>query len=84
MTTASGPVGIITGAGSGIGAAVAVEFAGLGARLSLASLPTAGLAATVRAVEQAGGLAEAVEMDVRDARAVQKLVDGTVAAPDEL
>lgn len=78
MTTASGPVGIITGAGSGIGAAVAVEFARLGARLSLASLPTAGLAATVRAVEQAGGLAEAVEMDVRDARAVQQLVDGTV------
>jgi NADP-dependent 3-hydroxy acid dehydrogenase YdfG len=79
VTRTEGPVGIITGAGSGIGAAVAVEFGRLAARLSLASLPTGGLADTVRAVEQAGGLAQAIEMDVRDPRAVQLLVDGTVA-----
>lgn len=72
------PVGIITGAGSGIGAAAALEFARLGARLTLASLPTPGLAATVRAVEQAGGAAVGVEMDVRDPLAVRQLVDGAV------
>jgi NADP-dependent 3-hydroxy acid dehydrogenase YdfG len=72
------PVGVITGAGSGIGAACAVEFARLGAHLTLASLPTPGLAATVTAVEQAGGSAVPVEMDVRDPEAVRQLIDGTV------
>jgi NADP-dependent 3-hydroxy acid dehydrogenase YdfG len=71
-------VGIITGAGSGIGAATAIAFARLGARMSLASLPTPGLAVTVAAVEQAGGSATPFEFDVRDAHAVQGLVDTTV------
>ena len=60
------PVGIITGAGSGIGAACAIEFGRLGAQLALASLPTPGLAETVTRVEQAGGSAVPVVMDVRD------------------
>jgi len=72
------PVGIITGAGSGIGAACAVEFARLGARLMLASLPEPGLANTAATVEQAGGVGVAVEMDVRDPDAVRQLVDGAV------
>jgi NADP-dependent 3-hydroxy acid dehydrogenase YdfG len=71
-------VGVITGAGSGIGAAIAVEFGRLGARLTLASLPTPGLTETVAAVEQAGGSAVPVEVDVRDPDAVRQLVDGTV------
>ena len=70
-----GPVGVITGGGSGIGAATAVEFARRGARLTLASLPTPGLARTVAAVEQAGGAAVPVEMDVRDPAAVQQLIE---------
>jgi clavulanate-9-aldehyde reducatase len=74
----AGPVGLITGAGSGIGAAAAVEFARLGARLTLASLPTPGLSQTVTAVEHAGGAAVAVEVDVRDAHAVRELVDRAV------
>ena len=78
MNAAFGPVGIITGAGSGIGAATAVAFGRLGARMSLASLPTPGLAATVAAVERAGGSAVPVELNVRDAGAVQHLVDSTV------
>jgi NADP-dependent 3-hydroxy acid dehydrogenase YdfG len=73
-----GPAGVITGAGSGIGSATAVEFGKLGARLTLASLPTPGLAQTAAAVERAGGSAATVEMDVRDPRAVQLLIDGAV------
>jgi NADP-dependent 3-hydroxy acid dehydrogenase YdfG len=73
-----GPAGIITGAGSGIGAACAVEFGRLRARLTLASLPTPGLADTVGAVQQAGGSATGVEMDVRDPDAVRQLVDGAI------
>jgi NADP-dependent 3-hydroxy acid dehydrogenase YdfG len=72
-------VGVITGAGSGIGAATALEFGRLGARMMLASLPTPGLAETVAAVERAGGAGVAVEMDVRDSRAVGALIDGAVA-----
>jgi NADP-dependent 3-hydroxy acid dehydrogenase YdfG len=71
-------VGVITGAGSGIGAACAVEFARLGGQLTLASLPTPGLAATVAAVEQAGGSALPVEMDVRDPETVRRLIDESV------
>ena len=69
---------MITGGGSGIGAACAVEFARLGAQLVLASLPTPGLQQTVRAVEEAGGTASTVEMDVRDHEAVRALIDGAV------
>jgi NADP-dependent 3-hydroxy acid dehydrogenase YdfG len=72
------PAGIITGAASGIGAASAVEFARLGARLTLASLPDAGLARTAAAVEAAGGTAITVDLDVRDPEAVRRLVDGAV------
>src|SRR5262249_11177515 len=56
-TTAAGagPVGIITGGASGIGAASAVAFAGLGARLVLATLPTSPTRAVTALVERAGG-----------------------------
>jgi NADP-dependent 3-hydroxy acid dehydrogenase YdfG len=74
----TGPMGVITGAGSGIGAATAIEFARLQARLVLASLPTPGLHDTVTAVEHAGGTAVPVEMDVRDAEQVRTLIDGAV------
>ncbi len=72
------PFGIITGAGSGIGAATALEFARIGASMTLASLPIPGLTETATAVTTAGGTANVVEMDVRDPRAVRELVDGTV------
>lgn len=72
------PVGIITGASSGIGAACALEFGRLGAQLTLASLPGPGLRETLQSVEQAGGTAVAVELDVRDPDAVRQMVDATV------
>ncbi len=59
------PIGIITGAGSGIGAATAVEFARIGARLVLASLSTDDLGTVVAAVEAAGGQAVPAQVDVR-------------------
>lgn len=61
------PVGIITGAASGIGAATAVEFAKqLAARLVLTSLPSDDLTEVISAVVAAGGTAVSVAADVRD------------------
>jgi NADP-dependent 3-hydroxy acid dehydrogenase YdfG len=74
-TTAAraGPVGIITGGASGIGAASAVAFARLGARLVLATLPTSSTQAVTALVERAGGQAVTAHVDVRDPRQVATL-----------
>jgi NADP-dependent 3-hydroxy acid dehydrogenase YdfG len=60
------PVGIITGGTSGIGAASAVEFAKIGARLVLASLPSSPAQWVISRVEEAGGQAIGASVDVRD------------------
>ena len=61
------PVGIISGAGSGIGYASAVEFAReLGAKLVLGALRTDELRSVMAAVREAGGESVAVGVDVRD------------------
>jgi NADP-dependent 3-hydroxy acid dehydrogenase YdfG len=63
----SPPVGIVTCAASGIGAATAVEFArSLGARLVLGALPDEDAAPIEAAVSAAGGEARVVRCDVRD------------------
>jgi NADP-dependent 3-hydroxy acid dehydrogenase YdfG len=70
---AKGPVGIITGGASGIGAASAVEFARLGGRLVLATLPTPTADAVVARIREAGGEAVVALVDVRDPTQVAAL-----------
>lgn len=60
------PAGIITGAASGIGAAIAREFAKLGGRLVLASLSLEGIDSLIDAITRAGGEAIPTEVDVRN------------------
>ena len=48
MSTFTGKVAVVTGAGSGIGRALALELAGRGAKLALSDVDTAGLDETVR------------------------------------
>ena len=73
-------VAVVTGAGSGIGRASAVEFAKEGARVVVADINLAGALETVKHIEAAGGQAFAVETDVAQPESVQKLVAETLRA----
>jgi 3-oxoacyl-[acyl-carrier protein] reductase len=71
-------VAIVTGAGSGIGAASALAFAAEGARVIVLDLDEAGAKRTVEQVEKAGGRAVALQADVTraadNAAAVERAV----------
>jgi NADP-dependent 3-hydroxy acid dehydrogenase YdfG len=71
---ASEPVGIITGGLRGIGAATAVEFAKLGARVALADLSLAGADSLAERVRREGGEAICVAGDVRDPQVHEGIV----------
>ena len=69
-------VGIVTGAGKGIGQACAIAFAQLGARLILNGQSEGPLAETLGLIEKAGGKAKVVVGDVSN----ELIAKGTVAA----
>lgn len=74
MAGLDGRVALVTGAGSGIGRAIAVRLAGDGARVAVADVDAAGARATVEAIRAAAGVAEAVAMDVSDFAAVRAAI----------
>src|SRR5207248_11727327 len=65
---------VITGAGSGIGRAIAVQCAAEGARVVVGDIDPIGGRATVTQIEQAGGRARFVETDVTRAEDAKRLV----------
>lgn len=67
----NGRAAIVTGAGSGIGAAVAALLADAGAYVVCAGRTAAKLDVTVAAIRSAGGNAEALVCDVSDESSVQ-------------
>lgn len=75
-----GRVALVTGAAAGIGAATAVALASFGADVGLCDRDLEGLAATARAVEDAGGIAHADVLDVRRPDDVASWVTGCAAA----
>lgn len=71
MRTLDGKVVVITGAGSGIGRALALEVAGRGSRVAVSDVDEAGLAETVRLLEAAGTTPHAARLDVSDRAAFE-------------
>jgi len=69
-----GRVAIITGAGSGIGRATALALAGEGASLAIADLNEQGGRETVRLIEDAGGKAAFVHVDVTKRDDLKRMV----------
>ncbi len=74
----AGKVALITGAGSGIGAATARLMAAAGAKVAVVGLPAAGVAAVANELNEAGHSALAITTDVADAAAVAGAVEQTV------
>lgn len=70
---------LVTGAGRGLGAAIAVAFAREGASVALASRTLDELEETAAAIREEGGRAIARRTDVRKEAEVEALVDATVA-----
>lgn len=66
----TGRVAVVTGGGSGLGRATSIELATAGAHVLVADVDAEGARATVDQVAQAGGKAEAVQLDVTDSSAV--------------
>ncbi len=64
MFRLTGKIALVTGAGSGIGAAIAETFAAAGARVFATDHNTATVQATADRIRAAGGAAEAFELDV--------------------
>lgn len=78
MKALDGRVALVTGAASGIGAAIAAGYADEGARLLLADRDDVGLAETARRCAAAGGTVVTSRTDVTDSDATRRLVERCV------
>jgi short-subunit dehydrogenase len=70
MSSVSGKVAVVTGAGSGIGRQLALELARRGARLAVSDVDETGLAATADRVRALGAQVLSARLDVADRAAV--------------
>jgi NAD(P)-dependent dehydrogenase (short-subunit alcohol dehydrogenase family) len=75
-----GRAAFVTGAGSGIGRAVARRLATEGAAVAVADLRLDAATETAAEIEQSGGRALAIELDVRDPKQATAACDATLGA----
>jgi 3-oxoacyl-[acyl-carrier protein] reductase len=71
LRSLAGQVAVITGAGRGIGAAIASHLSSLGAATVLCGRTRAALESTARLITQSGGKAEALACDVTSLQSVE-------------
>ena len=75
----AGKVAAVTGAGSGIGQALAIELARSGAKLAISDVDTEGLAATEERLKAIGAPVKADRLDVTEREAFGAYADAVVA-----
>ena len=80
MTALEGKVAAVTGAGRGIGKAIAVAYASAGAAVCCAARTQSEIEGTVAEIEASGRSAVAVVTDVTQLDSVQNMLDVTVRA----
>src|SRR5476651_1268471 len=80
MANLTDKIALVTGGSRGIGAGIAKRLASDGASVAITYTQGADAAASVvKAIEQAGGKAIAIQADAADAKAVTAAVEKTVA-----
>jgi NAD(P)-dependent dehydrogenase (short-subunit alcohol dehydrogenase family) len=79
MSGFGGKVAVVTGAGSGIGQALAIELARRGAKLAISDIDTKGLADTERQIRDLGADVKADRLDVTEREAVLAYADAVNA-----
>jgi len=75
----TGKVAVVTGAGSGIGQALAEALAAAGSAVMIADIDGAAAKAVADGITSRGGVADAVVVDVSDAVSVEELAAATIA-----
>ncbi len=84
MTTVSKKIALITGANRGIGSASALRFAQEGFHVIAAARDTGKLAEVLSAINQAGGSAEAMVLDVSQAASIAQAAQAVMAKHGKL
>jgi NAD(P)-dependent dehydrogenase (short-subunit alcohol dehydrogenase family) len=79
MTDIRGKVAVVTGAGSGIGRALACDLARRGARVAISDIDMVGLAETAKQVRVIGAQVHQARLDVTDRPGVLQYADEVVA-----